>query len=448
MKIPALPPPSRECASAFENEGKGSNFSYLSSVDEKGRYLHWDEIRHREPPGGLSHEAWWGAFKLARTSASTSFPLRDTSGLLFSYSLPDPVLRRLHEIDSNSHGSIGMAGQLHSSQARDRYIVTSLMEEAITSSQLEGATTTRRVAKEMLRTKRKPRTKHEQMIFNNYRAMEWVREHLDEPLSPALVFELHRQVTVNTLDHAVDAGRFRTPDESIRVVSDSGEILHEPPPAETLPERLHALCEFANDPGKEGPFLPPIVRAILLHFWLAYDHPFVDGNGRTARALFYWSALRSKYWLLEFVAISSVIKKAPAKYGRAFLHAETDENDATYFIIHQLEVITRAIENLEAYIQRSIENQRAFDEVLRTCGQYNHRQTALLQHALRHPNAEYTIAVHQSYHAVVYQTARTDLLGLEQDGLFRSWKRGKALHFTPVQDLENVLRRATSGGGV
>ena len=189
--------------------------------------------------------------------------------------------------------------------------------------------------------------------------------------------------------------------------------------------------------------MPPIVRAILVHFWLAYDHPFVDGNGRTARALFYWSALRSKYWLLEFVTISSVIKKAPAKYGRAFLHAETDDNDATYFVIHQLGVITRAVENLKGYIQRSVEDQRAFEGALRTSSQYNHRQTALLRHALRHPGADYSIAEHQSYHAIAYQTARTDLLGLEKAGLFRSWKRSKALHFGPAPSFEGVLRETT-----
>lgn len=443
MKIPARPPPSEACFSALAESVNGGHIKSLSSVDAQGRYLHWDELRHREPPAGLSHDAWWATFKISRASASKPLQLRDSAGTPFSYSLPDLVLRSLHEIDSNSHGSIGMGGQLRSSQARDQYIVTSLMEEAITSSQLEGASTTRRVAKEMLRTKRKPRTKHEQMIFNNYRAMEWVREHVDEPLSPALVFELHRQVTVDTLEHPEDAGRFRRPDETIFVVSDTGEVLHEPPPADSLAGRLAALCAFANDDGSEGAFMPPIVRAILVHFWLAYDHPFVDGNGRTARALFYWSALRSKYWLLEFVAISSVIKKAPAKYGRAFLHAETDDNDATYFVVHQLDVITRAIANLKDYIQRSVADQRAFDGALRTCSQYNHRQTALLRHALRHPGADYTIAEHQSYHAVTYQTARTDLLGLEKAGLLRSWKPSKALHFGPVPNFESVLRDTT-----
>jgi Fic family protein len=269
--------------------------------------------------------------------------------------------------------------------------------------------------------------------------MEWVREHVDEPMTPALVLELHRHLTLGTLDSDDEAGRLRRPNEPIFIKSDSGDILHDPPSGESLEGRLEAMCQFANDPGTEGAFIPPIGRALLVHFWLAYDHPFIDGNGRTARALFYWSALRAGYWLLEFITISKVIKDAPAKYGRAFLHTETDDNDTTYFIVHQLDVITRAIDNLKSYIQRSLERQRTFDGLLRATSRFNHRQAAILRHALGHRGAEYTIAEHQSYHGVVYQTARTDLLGLENEGLLKSFKRGKTLHFSAIEGLESAL---------
>ena len=90
----------------------------------------------------------------------------------------------------------------------------------------------------------------------------------------------------------------------------------------------------------------PAIRAIILHFWLAYDHPFIDGNGRTARALFYWLMLRHGYWLFEFISISEIILKAPVQYGEAFLYTETDQNDLTYFIIHQTEVIRKSMQSL------------------------------------------------------------------------------------------------------
>lgn len=60
-----------------------------------------------------------------------------------------------------------------------------------------------------------------------------------------------------------------------------------------------------------------MLRAILLHFWLAYDHPFEDGNGRTARSLFYWYMRTQGYWLVEYLLISNILRKAPAQYTRA-----------------------------------------------------------------------------------------------------------------------------------
>src|SRR5205807_4829119 len=154
-----------------------------------------------------------------------------------------------------------------------------------------------------------------------------------------------------TLDDPSAAGRFRKPAEKIFLGTADGEVFHDPPHSEELPKRLRLMCDFANEETPDY-FIHPVIRAIILHFWLAYDHPFVDGNGRTARALFYWSMLRSRYWLFEFISISNILRKAPIKYGRSFLYTETDDNDLTYFIVAQTKVIRRAIDELHAYIDR------------------------------------------------------------------------------------------------
>ena len=228
-------------------------------------------------------------------------------------------------------------------QARNHYLVSSLMEEAIRSSQLEGATTSRRVAKELLQSGREPRDRSELMILNNYRALEFMRDGMGDTLTPDLVFDVFQRIlTEGTLDDPTAAGRLQTPEEERVVVLDAttGALIHTPPPADQLQDRIRAMCAFANehDDGVES-FIDPVVRGILLHFWLAYDHPFVDGNGRTARALFYWYMRTQKYWLVEYLSISRVIRRAPAKYARAFLLSETDGGDTTYFLFHQLKVI-------------------------------------------------------------------------------------------------------------
>lgn len=320
----------------------------------------------------------------------------------------------------------------------------SLMEEAMTSSQLEGAATTTQVAKEMLRSGRPPQDYGERMIVNNYRAMTELKRWLDRPLTPDTVFEIHRMLTEGTLKDPSAAGRFRTSSEDIVIQDEIGNVLHVPPAADELPARLQALCDFANQDDSDEHFIHPVVRAIIVHFQLGYDHPFVDGNGRTARALFYWSMLRSGFWMTEYFSISSILRQAPAQYSKSYLYTETDESDATYFVSHQLDVLIKAIAGVHGYIARKQRAQAEAETLLKPGSKLartlNHRQRALLLNALKHPGKEFSIAVHQRTHAIAYDTARTDLLGLVATRLLQQQKRGKALAFHARPDLGERLR--------
>jgi Fic family protein len=414
----------------------------------KGRYLHWDELRHRTPPKNLSHELWWAGVRYARKGLLKPLPFIDKHGRPIQFAMPDLVLQSLHEIDRRAAGNVTMASPIISEEGRDRYLVSSLIEEAITSSQLEGAATTRAEAKAMLRSGRKPRDRSERMILNNFLVMQQIRELRDEALTPDTVLALHRIVTENTLDDSTAEGRYRQSGESIKVVdAQHSTVLHEPPDAGSLPDRMQRLCDFANQTDDSQPFVHPVIRAILLHFMLGYDHPFVDGNGRTARALFYWHMARSGYWLMEYVSISRLLKQAPAQYGRAYLYTETDENDTTYFIIHQLEVIEQAIQALYDYLARKTAEQQSAESLLRKVprlsDQLNHRQVALLSHALRHPGHSYTVESHRRSHAVTHQTARTDLLQLVELNLLDQSKRGRAFVFYAPQELSARIEVAS-----
>lgn len=405
----------------------------------RGEYLHWDQMRHREPPPGLTSTEWWLGIRIRRDSEAKSVPLRATGGGSFSYNLSDPIPQRLHNIDLRAGGAVQMPQQVVNPESRNTYIVRSLMEEAITSSQLEGAATTREVAKEMIRRGLAPRDRSEQMVLNNYYTMERIIKAKDQDLTKELVLEIHRIVTDKTLDNNSAAGRFRTSGEDCVVGDDYGEVFHYPPAAEELDNRMAAMIDFANDRSAE-PFVHPVLKSIMLHFWLAYDHPFVDGNGRTARALFYWSMLRHRYWLFEFISISRIFLKSPIKYGRAFLHTETDDNDLTYFIIYHLDAINEAINDLYSYIDYKTEQVRSLELQLGGMLTLNHRQRDLISHALRHPGFLYSIKSHQNSHSVVYQTARSDLLDLEAKGYLWKLTQGNAYYFSPAQDLAEKLK--------
>jgi len=388
----------------------------------------------------MSHREWWLVQKLSRMDSLKSIPLTDSMREPFQFAVPELVQEELHQIDLGAGGLVSIPEPITNPQTRDRYLVSSLMEEAITSSQLEGAVTTREVAKEMIRTGRKPRDTSEQMIVNNYATMQRIRALKESTLSKDLVFQIHRLVTEKTLDDPTAAGRFRTPDEKRVVGDDFGQVFHDPPPAEELDVRMAAMCAFANGETPDF-FVHPAVRAIILHFWLAYDHPFVDGNGRTARALFYWAMLHNGYWLFEFISISNILRKAPTKYGRSFLYTETDDNDLTYFLVAQAQVIRRAIKELHAYIERKTTEVREVEVRMRALDLFNHRQAEVIRHALKHPGQRYTFTSHQKSHNVVYQTARTDLLNLADQEVLEKRKRGKQWVFIAPVNLSARLMK-------
>jgi Fic family protein len=430
LKVPLAPPP-------FDVLTALRRTPLDVPVDDK-TYLHWDDVFHRKPPPGLTREQWWNALKIGRV-IRRPVALRPLKGSPSGFTLPDRLLESLLYVDQQAAGRIATSDQVVNPAVRDKYVMSSLTEEAITSSQLEGAATSRRVAKEMLRTGRPPKDRSERMILNNFRAMELVRDRAGEPLTPDLVVAIQRVVTEGTLDDPADVGRLQQPgDVRVTVWGDRDQVLHAPPPAEELPERLDAMCAFANGAGET--FVHPVVRAILLHFWLSYDHPFADGNGRTARLLFYWSMLRQGYWLAEFISISTILRKAPSKYARSFLLTETDDNDLTYFLLYHLDVIRRSIDELMAYAERKSKEARAAERLVASAGRLNHRQLDLIGHALRNPDASYTVQSHRRSHGVVYQTARTDLLDLAALGLLVQSKIGKAFRFAPARDLEDRLR--------
>jgi Fic family protein len=410
------------------------------------KYPHWDKLRHLRAPDGLSSEEWWLGIKAKRAAEMRPLPLRGIDGKQFSYGLPDLVLEHLHHIDQRCSGEIAMDEVVTSEQqAGRRFLVNSLMEEAIRSSQLEGATTSRRVAKEMLRTGRAPRNRSERMIANNYRALQFMREEMGGTLNLDSLLELHRIVTEGTLDDRAAAGRLQQPGEERVAVYDRDEDeqpIHRPPPAEQLPERMELLCAFANEEGDGGKFIHPVVRAILLHFWLAYDHPFEDGNGRTARILFFWSMQRHGYWLIEYLPISPILRNAPSKYTRAFMEAETDNGDTTYFLIHQLQTIERALDEHDVYLQRKIAEVRDVEQLLHSADGFNHRQLALLTDAVRHPHSVYSFNSHATSHRVTHETARADLSALADRDLLVRRRKERQFVFEPAPDLPERLKES------
>lgn len=449
MKLPESPPDHQELLRDLPRSRLGAVIPH-SQVTVSGSYLHWDQLRHRTPPGDLTHAEWWLGVRLARAGAMEALPFKQKDGRPFVLVHAPPIREGLHRIDQSfgmSAGSTGAVRDIVDAHGTSYLLVNSLIEEAIRSSQLEGASTTHDAAKDMIREKRQPSDRSERMIMNNYAAMERLEDLSREPLTAEHVLELHRILVDGTLDDPTRAGVFRTDDDNIVVgLLHSIETAHVPPRAAELAERLDVLVAFANDESPDR-WLHPVLRSILIHFMIGYDHPFVDGNGRVARALFYWSMLRYGYPLAKFLSISRVLRHAPAKYARAYLYSETDGGDVTYFLDHQIGVIRKSVESLEQYVQKKAEDIREVEQQVRARHDLNHRQIRLLGHALRKPGAKYTVRSHEASHRVAYNTALADLRDLVDKGLLFQSKEGRQFVFIAPNDLGRRLKRVEPSRG-
>lgn len=440
MKLPMPAPNHDDTLSKFLERGTDELVRLFSSPVDDSAYLHWDQLRHRNPPNDWSSNDWWFAIKSRRRQQRREVNLRDKKGNKFSFVLTDRILQACEEISIRASGQVATAEQVLTTQGRNQYIVKSLVEEAITSSQLEGASTSRRVAKELLETGRDPADKSETMILNNYVAMQHIKQTSLDPLTPDRVRHLHRLLVEDTLDDPNDAGRLETPDHTRVSVWDQDIQVHLPPPAKELPQRLQELCDFANGTGGAGGYLPPAVRAIIVHFMFGYDHYFADGNGRTARALFYWSMLHEGYWLSEYVTISRILRKAPSKYAVSYLYTEDDESDLTYFIHYQLEVFLRALNDLDEYLSAKSQEIQSVRIALRaeSVG-LNHRQIDTLEWLARDSSHSTMITAYASKYRIGDQTARNDLNELTGLGHVIAFKDGKAKRWRASPKLPKTL---------
>jgi Fic family protein len=438
MRFPAVPPALDTGQLNVDTLRK--LFEHARPTLADGRYLHWDDFRRRPAPLGLSSEEWWLAQKIGRQGARVTIPsFRDDEGHSFWYCRLDEIDRATHQLDRRD-AARAILEAMGDDAARQRYRIDQLIEEAINSSLIEGAKlTTRAQAKAMIRDEREPGSHGERMVLNNYRAMRRLLESAGKDLTVDDLLEIHAILGADARESPNAEGRLRTPLDQVRVEDTAtGDVWFVPPPAEELPDRLRTMLAFANAENSEQ-FLHPLVRAIVLHFWLAYLHPFVDGNGRMARALFYWQMLRAGYDFAQYLSISGPIDRSPRAYYLAFAHTETDNGDLTYFLLNQLAVLRQATDELLQHLRERTARLRQVATALSSAESLNHRQQSVLSFLIRNPHQGVTIASHVSSHGVSYLTARKDLQDLEADGWLRRTRVGRTDRYFPTEDLASKL---------
>ena len=381
------------------SEGVGE---YAKKFNEK--YLHWSEVRMRDT-GPFDPDTVWARMKLSRMDNCTDIAFGTTH---YHYCVSDRLMKLLNEFDTRA-----VSGPFQDNidpRRRIYYSVSSLMEESIASSQAEGAVTTTKDAKEMLRKNIRPKDTSERMILNNYRAMLFIKDRGDVLLSPELIKDIHRIVTDGTLEER-HMGRFRDNGDVVVQDSISGEVFHQPIPHGQIDRAIRQLCDFVNDGSNH---IHPLIKGMILHYAIAFIHPFEDGNGRVARTLFYWYELKSGYRIMEYLALSRYIKEHKGKYGESYIFGESDGNDMTYFMLYNLKALLDSIDRFEDYLERKTEEELTLEPKLSEYG-LNARQMRIVSSLM--DGGTVTVRSIENQYKVSLNTARADVKALVDTGL-------------------------------
>lgn len=428
--IESPPPVKMYDEKSFDLYTKLRSSGELKEINDE--YLYWDKIKYKAKTA--TPQEYWNAIKLSRSLNSQTI----TFGVCtFQFVSTDFVQRLLHYFDMHIGGNLGSNVGIAETD-KTKFMISSIMEEAISSSQMEGANTTRKKAKEMIQKELKPKNKSEQMIMNNFVTMKHVVQHKTEDLTPEKLLYIHNLISSNTLENKEEEGVFRKNDEIFVENFSNGEIVHIPPKQEEIEGLINDLCDFFNNEQKT--FIHPIIKGIIIHFMIGWIHPFTDGNGRTARTLFYWYMLKNGYWLTEYLTISTIIKDTKNQYEKAFLYTENDQNDVTYFITYHLKTMEKAFIGLKDYIgrkQKEVIQAAKFIKIPNV----NERQAQILKTVNEDSDRVLSGKEIENRFSISSFTARTDLNNLEKLGFLEKIQVNKIKHnFIKSKNFNKLLK--------
>jgi Fic family protein len=374
------------------------------------RYLNKLEIGFRLPGEFPLPEVWQEIHKERRLKAE-NLALKDEKGETFWYVNTKPLQAKLHQIDSRGKDSLY---SYIKPDIENELALDSIIEEAWASNIIEGAFTTRKRAQELVRRNLTPKDKNELMMKNNHQAMTFILEN-------------HRIITQNTLDDPEYAGKFR--DDEVFIWDKTNTVIFKPMAQENIQESLNNLVTWVNTHSEED-FIHPILKASIIHFFLVYVHPFFDGNGRTARAIFYSYLLKHKYDFFKYFSISALIAKQKEKYYKAIKEVEDYENDLTYFLLYSADVVLKSIDEILDKIAKKYQSDIISKNINLRGVHLNRRQKRLIKILVDQDQKTMTTRRYEKIFKVSYGTARSDLNELSENRLLQKRKLGKGFIYS------------------
>ena len=301
----------------------------------------------------------------------------------------------------------------------EEMLLDSLADESFYSSTIEGAFSTRKVAKELVTDKRVPSSKSEKMIYNNHMALKYGLEDKENQITEDLMLKIFELISKDTLDEETQINKYRVEDVVVR--DKRGEIIHEGAHVDNIQSMMDDLFRFMYSNN-----INPIIKSAIFHFYFVFVHPFPDGNGRTARATSYIYLVKEGYDIFKHFSISALIAQKKSKYYKCIKDVEDNELDMTYFIEFILGVVSESIDIiLDKYTRKHIENY-IFMELVDKGVNITNEQKKIIKYILNKENYSATIENYTKKNkSSDYKKVNKDMNYLTDIGILTKSKEGR-----------------------
>jgi len=364
-------------------------------------------------PISVDIEEFWPEELAYRQERATNLPLHSFDGKQYMFNMTEKFVASADRIAALARDD---------EETRTLQMVTddSMIEEAFYSSAIEGAYSTRERARAVIASKKYPEDKNEQMIYNNYYALQFALANLDEPFTHELIQQICEILTGGVIS---EDGPRDYRDDIVYVMSATGETAYTAPDPKFVKPMMEELLAYLNEP-----MIHPVEKAVITHIYFVIVHPFFDGNGRTARALTYMVLLKSAYDFFRYAPISGILASQRGKYYKAIRAAQDRANgyDLTYFAEYYADLLAQTLDE----VHNNLNAAKALTRItsvpeLAT----NSRLIRGAQWLMDEGITIVTAGQWKEQFGVSFETARSDLMALESVGFVRKEIRGRKMYF-------------------
>ncbi len=199
------------------------------------------------------------------------------------------------------------------------------------------------------------------------------------------ILEIHR-ITTDKILPTESSGEFRVRQVVIRN-SQTGQVSFTPPPAVEVPYLVEDLVNWINNEDTKE--MHPVIKAGIIHYELSRIHPFVDGNGRTARAVATLVMFLDGYDIRKFFSLEEYFDDNPMDYYLTLqavsnqLVLDTHERDLTPWLDYFVEGVAIELNRVKEAVKRISTDARVKDKLGEQV-ELNERQMIIMEYLHRH----------------------------------------------------------------